>query len=1091
MQPELKRRGRPDRAARARMLLKAELGWVGGYPLAAARGRVAWRVAEPGPGVIDRAAIARSTRAFKRLCGEHRRALPALVGDADGWARGVEAALVALKEVVHRGAEPGDLLAAHGEEARARRVTAARPALAPLVAALSWVDVAAPARLAADLRLLERYGAAFAALAALSGEERAVPACLRLLELARGEPGRVADLMRLLADPDLATTPTAFGDYPDRIKRKLEGASISIAPRPKAALAAVVLELVDWIAAAPGPVRRAALRAIAAADLPRYLGRWRLLWTALEPAEALALRSREAIERAPHEQVFRCRASLTWITEVAPSPLTGDGLRQAITRLAAADARPLVGLSAGCPDDDELPVGIELMAGLVTEVEHLARPAAVAGLVALVRAYLAASPDRLRAWRALAPLLVAPSYRFARALADLLPGDRWRDLGAALAELVAGGRVAVPVDSLLRLGVLLGATGSRATALRHLRTLDDRAVSPWTDGIRAALALAGEPDRFGEVLTRLTQGDGDLARSVDRVVAATGPAGVPLIRGLVEDGESGRLREAAGWLELARAIGRCPLPPLAAPAAGEVPAFAARYPAALHGALALAEAAGARAAAERKLEVLFPDRERLEREIAAIDARRGEGPPHLVARRANLVARLEAPRPLSAARLARLAGEIARAARAAVFDRWLAEVERAALEAFPRAAGLAAAPAWLSSRDHRAALVAALGLPGESRRLVRKLLAARSRPPPWDLRDEPVHRAFLSRLARRKVLTGPWLDGIGSIRYDDASGALHLALEPDPLEVLRMGEHFGTCLSPGGENFYSAVVNAVDINKRVVYGRDEEGAVVGRCLLALTDAGHILAFHPYCHRADFETMMGRFAAELARRMRTQLVAHGQVTPLLASRWYDDGPHDLTGRHEFLAEHSTFRERLADIAPGDLVAAVEERLGALDGAALSLMVGLHELEERPELVVPLLPHLDGAGDVALEIRLRAFQLAERAGAGGQLGPRAAEHLAAGLEARLADGRVELEPIDRLAHLAPARLLAVVRSARRRLRPRDRDGRPYLAYAAGVAHRALGRPRRAAEELARAMAATSHDPLRQRCRAALGELNRPAP
>jgi hypothetical protein len=452
------------------------------------------------------------------------------------------------------------------------------------------------------------------------------------------------------------------------------------------------------------------------------------------------------------------------------------------------------------------------------------------------------------------------------------------------------------------------------------------------------------------------------------------------------------------------------------------------------------------------------------------------------------VAWLEAPRPVAPARLARLAAEIERGARATAFDRWLAAVEQAVLAAFPRAFGLASAPAWLASPDHRAVLIAAMRLSGESRRLVRRLLSARAGEPPWDLRSEPANRSFLARLSRHRVAAGPWVDGIGSVRFADPTGALHLALEPDPLEVLRMGEHFGTCLSPGGENFYSAVVNAVDINKRVVYGRDANGAVVGRCLLALTDAGRILTFHPYHHRGEFESMVRDFTAELARRMGTQVVAHGVVTPLVASRWYDDGPHDLTGRHAFLSEHSTFRDSLETLPPERLLAALEAELGSLDGASLSLVVALPELDSRPELIAPLLPLLDRADDVALEIRLRAVQLAERAAI--PLGPRAAEHLAAGLAERLADGRVTVEPIDRLAALAPVRLLALVRRARRRLRPSERDRRPYLSYAAAVAHRALGRPRRAAEELERALAATSDNNLREVCRAGLRELSRPA-
>ena len=72
-----------------------------------------------------------------------------------------------------------------------------------------------------------------------------------------------------------------------------------------------------------------------------------------------------------------------------------------------------------------------------------------------------------------------------------------------------------------------------------------------------------------------------------------------------------------------------------------------------------------------------------------------------------------------------------------------------------------------------------------------------------------------------------------------------LAFEHDPLEIFQMGWHFSTCLSPGVFNFFSVFSNAADINKQVVYARDEQGRVVGRCLLALTEDGNLLTFEPY------------------------------------------------------------------------------------------------------------------------------------------------------------------------------------------------------------------------------------------------------
>src|SRR6185503_7573855 len=229
-------------------------------------------------------------------------------------------ALAALRAIIHQGREPGDLLAAHPPAlaARARLLCNVRPALAPLVAALSWADIAAADKMAMDVRLLERHGAAFVRLMALAGKEP-VDACLRLVRLARGEEGRVAGLMSALADPDLDRTPTALADHADKIARRLDGAGVTVGARPSSILAPDLLALVDQIALAERPFRRAALRALAAADIPRYLGRWRMIWTALEPAEQLAARSREAIERAPRDHFMRCRQSLLWIPPAAPS----------------------------------------------------------------------------------------------------------------------------------------------------------------------------------------------------------------------------------------------------------------------------------------------------------------------------------------------------------------------------------------------------------------------------------------------------------------------------------------------------------------------------------------------------------------------------------------------------------------------------------------------------------------------------------------------------------------------------------------------------------------------------------------------------
>ena len=112
-----------------------------------------------------------------------------------------------------------------------------------------------------------------------------------------------------------------------------------------------------------------------------------------------------------------------------------------------------------------------------------------------------------------------------------------------------------------------------------------------------------------------------------------------------------------------------------------------------------------------------------------------------------------------------------------------------------------------------------------------------------------------------------------------------------------MGEPFDTCLSPGAFNFFSTIANAADINKRVLYGLDAKGVIHVRCLLALSDEGHILTFYVYAHNDQRKAIeaVKSYVGALAKQMRTTMVAHGKVRTLVANDWYDDGPIDMTER----------------------------------------------------------------------------------------------------------------------------------------------------------------------------------------------------
>ncbi len=124
----------------------------------------------------------------------------------------------------------------------------------------------------------------------------------------------------------------------------------------------------------------------------------------------------------------------------------------------------------------------------------------------------------------------------------------------------------------------------------------------------------------------------------------------------------------------------------------------------------------------------------------------------------------------------------------------------------------------------------------------------------------------------------------------DFEGRITLSVESDPFEILFMGEYgFASCLSLRGSNAWSAVSNAVDVDKTVVWAKEPGGNVVGRRLLALTPEG-VVMFRTYVNRHGLalDGAFDAFVQEYARHCGTKVARGGRPGPLLSDRWYDDG-----------------------------------------------------------------------------------------------------------------------------------------------------------------------------------------------------------
>ena len=254
-----------------------------------------------------------------------------------------------------------------------------------------------------------------------------------------------------------------------------------------------------------------------------------------------------------------------------------------------------------------------------------------------------------------------------------------------------------------------------------------------------------------------------------------------------------------------------------------------------------------------------------ERRLATLRA--DDAPPCPAQTRRRLAARLQELRPLA----------------------WRRQLERALLLALRRAYGIRLdqlTPGWQAALQYH--LVAddnerllstllrfAAGHPG------RDAAAAMPRAQRWMERARQRFDVDAFRAPRRKELV---LDGV---RYT-------LATEQDPVEVMRMGIPFDTCLSlVEGVNAASTVVNALDPNKRVLYLRDDARNIVARKLLCVSQRFELLGYRLYSslgeqHQEAINAAFDAMCREIADASRLPLASSGEPANVHGGFWYDDG-----------------------------------------------------------------------------------------------------------------------------------------------------------------------------------------------------------
>ena len=202
-------------AARVRMFLKADLGWLSGYPLSVDGNGVRWacspanRANPEATLVVDRQAIHRSSRTFSKATRRYHKALPAVVADAKQWARRVTTILEALKPAVHDGQPCPPSLLHLGWSPQiveeATELTKSHHQLAPLLNALSWSLFLEVDRLPSLVSHLKENAPKYASI--LDSVDN-LPLAVRLCWLAEKHGELVAPLLRALAENRRHSIPT-------------------------------------------------------------------------------------------------------------------------------------------------------------------------------------------------------------------------------------------------------------------------------------------------------------------------------------------------------------------------------------------------------------------------------------------------------------------------------------------------------------------------------------------------------------------------------------------------------------------------------------------------------------------------------------------------------------------------------------------------------------------------------------------------------------------------------------------------------------------------------------------------------------------
>jgi len=213
-------------------------------------------------------------------------------------------------------------------------------------------------------------------------------------------------------------------------------------------------------------------------------------------------------------------------------------------------------------------------------------------------------------------------------------------------------------------------------------------------------------------------------------------------------------------------------------------------------------------------------------------------------------------------------------------------VERAVARELQR--GVTPEPRTLSREETLA--LGRLGRSGRQRRALRRVLRAILDGRDPELFAHPASRRWFA--GRPELDEAKWRQGLELVEEVAGFGAVRIGTESDLLEVLRLGDHTGTCFALGGMFEEDPAAVALDVNKQVVFARCQ-GRVLARQIVAVSEAGELVGYPVYFVDAEHPGLVEafvRFDHALAERLGLAIATEEapEVALVLAQDlWFDD------------------------------------------------------------------------------------------------------------------------------------------------------------------------------------------------------------